>query len=157
MSPLSILSTISQDSQQNTYWLKGNSNFNQAFLDEFMDAYQIQLPPEYCSFILATGKIMLKGKGQQISFFNEDELHSIPDHPFSEGMEGAFVFGNDQGGHLFFYDTQNQSGLGVNSVFLVYPGSPFWHTSRYLGANLTEVFQKIIAGDSFVDYPFLKR
>ena len=74
---------------------------------------------------------------------------------YREHLPGMFLIGNDEGDNTFYYDPANRLGKGAYAVFMVELGSVGFPYSKHAAAHVTELLEKIIAGESIWDYPHL--
>lgn len=122
-------------------------------LQEIEHEYDIKLPNDYKAFLLKIGHGTISGLNRSIYIERASSLIGYNLDEEFDAIPGMFVIGDDGGGGVYYYDTQNILGFGEYAMFLVHLGSIDLKYSRFVGQTLTEVIMSILQGESFYDRP----
>lgn len=122
-------------------------------IEDIEHEYDIELPEDYKTFLLRIGHGTIVGPSRAIYIDRASSTIGYNQDEEFEAIPGMFVIGDDGGGGVYYYDTQNKLGFGEYSMFLVHLGSIDAEYSRFVGNNLTEVIVKILQGAEFYDQP----
>ncbi len=116
----------------------------------------IVLPADYRELMLATSGCGLYAYRTKLNLEPADEVPWHNEDPrFKADLPGMFVIGDDNGEAVFYYDPKNRLGRGAYALFEVDLGTIGFRYSKYAAASLTQLLEKIIAGESIWDYPQL--
>jgi hypothetical protein len=140
------------DPTSDLFYALDDTRYSAAEIDQMEKELEVRFPGDYREILERFGGGNLAGPESTLIFFNKDELYSVPDYSHFDKLGPIFVIGTDNGGHFYFYNLVSQRGYDPYSVFLVYPGALTWSACRYL----SEVIEKIIAGEAFASYPMLR-
>jgi len=125
-------------------------------LEAIEQKYGIVLPADYRELMLATSGCGLYAYRTKLNLESADDvLWHNEDPRFKEHLPGMFVIGDDNGDAVFYYDPKNRLGRGAYALFEVDLGTIGFPHSKYAAANLIQLFDRIIAGESIWDYPYL--
>lgn len=121
------------------------------------DKYGFRLPPDYRELLLATNGCGVYEKRSKVNLESADDViwNNDGDPRFEEYLPGMFVIGDDSSGGVFYYDPENRLGKGAWALFLVDLGNIGFPYSKYVGATLTGLLEKVLADESLWDYRML--
>ena len=118
--------------------------------------YRLRLPDDYRQLLLYSDGGTVSGPSQVLHLepvrilkgHNADEF-------FEKNIPGLFVIGDDAGGDAYFYDPSGKLGRGEYALFLVPLGSLRLQDAVFVGSNLAEVVERVLAGEKLYDRPAL--
>jgi hypothetical protein len=113
---------------------------------------QVKLPEDYKQLLLLSNGGSIKGPKTAFNYepaeylvaHNEDEI-------FTSGIPGTLVIGDDGGGCIYYYDMHDQTGKGKWSLHYVSMAVLEFEKSVFVGKDLTEMINRILAGEHFGD------
>lgn len=127
-------------------------------IEESEHEYGIELPDDYKTSLSQIGHGTIIGPNQSIYIERASSTIGWNQYEEFDVIPGMFVIGDDGGGGVYYYDTQNALGLGEYAMFLVHLGSISPEYSRFVGYNLKELIAKILQGTAtYDDLPTLGR
>jgi hypothetical protein len=115
----------------------------------------VRLVADYRRLLLASDGGRLSGGNAWINFYPVRDLPEFSDGSYFPDLLGVLVFGGDEGDFIYYFDPEGRYGKGPWAVFMVEKGSADRESSRYLAPDLRRFVDRILAGDSFFDEPFL--
>ena len=114
-----------------------------------------QFVPDYRTFLLYSNGGRLEGDVAWITFDPLEDLLEFNGGAYYHELRGMFIFGGDEGDFIYYLDRENRFGKGPWAAFMVGKGCADRQWSRYLAPDLRHFVQRILAGDSFTDEPYL--
>jgi hypothetical protein len=115
----------------------------------------VRLVAAYRCLLLASDGGSLSGGEARIYFYPVRDLPEFSDGSYFPELLGVLVFGDDEGDFIYYFDPEGRYGKGAWAVFMVEKGCPDRESSRYLAPDLRHFINRILAGDSFFEEPFL--
>jgi hypothetical protein len=117
-------------------------------------ALGVRFPADYRELVLATNGGTLTGPAEAITLWGVDELvDRNADELYAEALPEMLVVGENGGGGIYFYDPRNRIGRGTWALYWVALGAASLRTAKYAGADLREVFERVVGGVLFFDEP----
>lgn len=107
-------------------------------------------PADYRDVLLAGGG-EITGENARILLFPPGDLSRFNPDPDWKELHEMFVFADDSGDFLYFYDPDNKLKRGAWSIFVVAKGSPFLRHALYAAKDLGHLVDRIFAGDEVLD------
>jgi hypothetical protein len=118
--------------------------------------YGIILPGDYKKILEISNGGGFEGDRTDVYFEDVDFLEQQEDeYPRSPDFPPIFIFGNNGGGWVYFFDINNFFGKGENSICMCHMGSLFPQYVVYVADTLTDMVKQIIAGEEFVERPYI--
>ncbi len=135
-------------------WVKVKGCLPQ-MIEEVENEFSISLPFDYKQLMLYSSGSTLYGSKSSIHMEPMDYIigHNINEF-FMEYIPGMLVFGDDGSQGIYFYDPAGTMGKGNFSIFYAFSNDLDIDSCLYLAPSLTEVFEKILAGDDFAETLF---
>ena len=132
-----------------------NEGCTEEMIVEVEKAFGLKLPGDYRQLLLLSNGGTVKGSK---TVFNYEPVEYLVGHNLSEffntNIPGMIVIGDDGGGCIYFYDPLNKLGKGPWSLYYVSMGALFFKESVYVAGSVTELLDKILAGEHFGDMLF---
>lgn len=134
-----------------------NEGCTEEMIAEVEAEFGLKFPEDYRQLLLLSNSGSIKGSK---SVFNYEPVEYLVGHNmsefFNENIPGMTVIGDDGGGSIYFYDPGNKLGKGSWSLYFASMGALFFEESVYLASSVTELVDKILAGEHFGDMLFKK-
>jgi hypothetical protein len=132
-----------------------NEGCTEEMIVEVEGEFGLKFPEDYRQLLLLSNSGSIKGSH---SVFNYEPVEYLVGHNLSEffnaNIPGVIVIGDDGGGSIYFYDPRNKLNKGPWSLFYVSMGALFFKESVHVAGSLTELIDKILAGENFGDLLF---
>lgn len=118
----------------------------------------VSFPEDYKAVLSIWNGGSFAGSESLVNLIAADELvgHNMSEF-FIENIPGMFVFGDDGGGGIYFFDPKHALGHGAFAIHYASMGLLSLEDSAYLATSITELFEKALAGAYFGDLLFKKR
>jgi hypothetical protein len=146
-------------------WLHSNSAFrfnsspeSDTAIAALESEFRILLPDGHREVLRTSGGGSLEGALDALDLYGIDRLREMNrDHEIRWSLPGMFVFGENWGGALYYYDVLGRLERGSMAIFWVEMGSVGFPFSRFVGNSVREVCEKISCGASFFELPHMNR
>jgi SMI1 / KNR4 family (SUKH-1) len=130
-----------------THWYSDNPN-----TEHQLAAVDVNhaFPDDYRELMLAGGGEIV-GENSRVVLMPLRNLQLFNPEPNWEDLRDMFVFAEDAGDYVYFYDPTDRLGRGGGAVFAVAKGSPHLRHAIYVARDLTHLVDRILVGDDVLD------
>jgi len=145
MSLIEFLNNLDQKVFQR---LKDKQKLSQVNVTEAIQNLESEFPglsADYKEFLMTLQGGFLLGTEGMINFESLSTVSAFNQHPSTKENFGGkvFIFGDDQLGGVYFFDTGNQFGKGSNAIFNAAFAPEGMEEPAFFAANLTELVEKL--------------
>lgn len=108
-------------------------------------------PDELTYLLLRSDGGELRGPRAGLSPFNCDLFAAHNHDPEWADLASMLIFAADSGSNIYFFDTENELGRGLDAIYLADMGAPFKADATFAAPNLAALFARIAGGDDPAD------
>ncbi|MBS1911223.1 MAG: SMI1/KNR4 family protein [Bacteroidetes bacterium] len=108
-------------------------------------------PDELTYLLLRADGGELRGPHAGLSPFNCDLFAVHNQDPAWTDLAPMLIFAADSGSNIYFYDSENELGRGLDAIYLADMGAPFRNEAIFAASSLAGLFKRIADGDDPAD------
>jgi hypothetical protein len=111
-----------------------------------------RFPEDYRQLLRDTGGGSVYGDESRLVMFPVEHLARFnPDRERFPDLDRMVLFGDDQGGYVYFYDPEDRLGHGPWAIHAVPMGSPSPARAVFVARDLGHLVDRILAGEAVIE------